>query len=498
MNCPKVNTTTKVGLILASTLFVGACRAPEGTYANQRAMPTRGASDAGQQQPMDRQDGVSNEAPGPVEIQTPTPPPVVVAPPPEPVDLGPPPMSPRDSSTRFIEDFCNTVLARNDGARHIGCLPLVSYSIEAGGPSVSDYGVEIANQVSDRMMEIGYRGMALDTNSMGIRISKANTVKASLSNIESVATHGARLGTDLIVFGSIRRDNDVGRAARDVLTVDLNCWDFRNQAMIAREKFEVPSDDRSNTKIWRLAQRASLWAPDDKWGVGEDSNINLMAEIRTQTASLTREILKSVNAADIEGVVYIPPTDTSPFVQTIAALRAAQASFGAEYNRRVDVATAAGTPLDTASPVSMNGLSFPNLQAAQAKLETMREDLLASSAVRFGQSVSSMMGEAFQPSFRPHEVRVNDLGFTKWSDTQLVEGELALGGLARSAKARAAMKGAGITLVIAPRLERFGNDYALRADVYDLNTSSIVTSAHVTIANTFTSQLESELAVQLD
>lgn len=488
--------TPKIALALATTLALGSCRSPEGEYVAPRSMPARGPSDAAQQPAMDRNDGVSNEQAPTAPAQAPPRQPAVQPPPREPVATGPPPMQPRDSSTPFIEEFCNTVVQRSAGRDSIGCLPLVSYDGSKDGPYVTEYGVEVADQVAGRLIDLSFAGPIFDTNSMGVKISNANVTKASLSTTEAVAKHSGRLEADLVVFGSVRRDDNVGRMGRDVLTVDLNCWDVAGNRIIAREKFEVPSDDRSNGRIWRLVQQSSLWGPDSKWDVPEAGG-NFMGEVRIQASSLASKILQSIDAAKISGIVYIPPTDTSPFVQAIADLRAAQASFGAEYTRRVDVATTSGEPLDTATPVALNGNSFPDLQSAQAHLKTMREDLLASEAVRFGQSVSSMLGEALQPNFRPHEVRVNDLGFTKWSDTQLVEGELALGGLARSAKARAAMGDAGIALVIAPRLERFGDDYALRADVYDLERGSILTSAHVTVSGDYTDALEAELAVQL-
>jgi hypothetical protein len=79
--------------------------------------------------------------------------------------------------------------------------------------------------------------------------------------LEDAAELGAVLDVDLIVFGTIRRDNNVGRQGRDVLTIDLTCWDAEADQVSARVKFEVPSDTHENARIWRLAQQESLWSP---------------------------------------------------------------------------------------------------------------------------------------------------------------------------------------------------------------------------------------------
>ncbi|QDU86061.1 hypothetical protein Pla163_32100 [Planctomycetes bacterium Pla163] len=488
--------TSKIAWILASAALLGSCRSPQ--YVPQRAMPAPGPSDEGMQEVDARHDGQaasgqagSGQAPdgSATEAVAPT-----TAPAPR---IAPPRTS--DSATAAVESFCAAILARGAGAGSIGCLPLVSQDLRTEGPWVAEYGVDLADQVAERVRAHGFTQQILDTSSIAARLARAELAKTALFTVEAVAQDGGQLGLDVLTFGTVRRDNNVGRAGRDVLTVDLCAWDFRSDAMLAREKFEIPSDVRSNARIWRLASTSSLWSPDARWSAPEvPAELGtLMDQLRGDVTALGAAVLETLESADVTGVVYIAPTDFGVFVQAIADLRAAQATYGAEYNRRADEAVAAGVPLDAATPVALNGRTYPNLQAARAHVETLRESLLTSRSVRFGELVSSMLGDAVASGLREQGVRVNDLGFTKWSDTQLVEGELALGGLARSAAARIALREAGFQLIVAPRLERFGNDYALRVDIYDVVESDVVGSAHVALSPNYRTALQQELDVRL-
>ncbi len=392
-----------------------------------------------------------------------------------------------------ISEFCASLAAQSPKAVSMGCLPLVTYDLRKGDPSISVLGERIADEAALGLNALGYR--ALQTTAMGVEVSRTNVERTALFTLEAVVQHGDRLGLDVVVFGKIRRDDNVGRIARHVLSVDLFAYDFVNGAVVSRKQWEIPSDHPAAAEPFRWHKQRSLWEAGTAWRVPEETP-SFDREIKILCESLAKQCFNRIDDKKIEGVIYIPPTDTALFVRSVARVRSAQAAFAAEYTRRLDDANATGKELDDDAPLVINEIEFPNLQQARAYLTELREGLMAGPAVRFGQAISSTLAETLRPLLEGNEVRVNDVGFTKWSDTQLIEGELALGGLARSLVARQAMKESGITLVIAPRIDRFGTNYVLRAEVYDLVEGQLAASAHQRLADKYADDLRAALDVE--
>jgi S1-C subfamily serine protease len=75
----------------------------------------------------------------------------------------------------------------------------------------------------------------------------------------------------------------------------------------------------------------------------------------------------------------------------------------------------------------------------------------------------------------------------------LVEGELAQGGLVSSRAAREALQAAGITLVAAPRLERVGDAFLVRLDLYDLQDPRVAATATAPIPAALAPELQRAL-----
>lgn len=221
--------------ILALLLLAAACRSPQ--YVAQRDMPARGPDDSAQQPVVERNDGFTGASDS---------------------------LAPADASTRPIGVFCEEIATAGAERESLGCLPLVSYGARAPGPYVSEYGVDLADQVAGWMRGRGFGTSVLTTPEMGARLDELLGERATLSTLETLRRHGELLELELVTFGTIRRDDGVGRPGRDVLTVDLQCYDFTSQRVLTRTTFEVPSDDAANERIWRLAQRTSTWKPDPR------------------------------------------------------------------------------------------------------------------------------------------------------------------------------------------------------------------------------------------
>ncbi|MEO0652947.1 MAG: serine protease, partial [Planctomycetota bacterium] len=194
--------------------------------------------------------------------------------------------------------------------------------------------------------------------------------------------------------------------------------------------------------------------------------------------------------------LYIPPLDTRRFVGAVAELRSMQSAFASEYARRAEQADSTGIEFDTFSPMVLNGVEYRDLQQAEDALHRYREGLLAGPAMRFAQGMSQNFAAELMPLLSGSDVLVNDLGSTKWSDTALIEGELALGGLARSLVARSTLRDDGIDYVLAPRIDTLGSAYQLRLDIYDLGRGAVLATTYVLVDEAFSAELEGELGAQ--
>ncbi len=390
-----------------------------------------------------------------------------------------------------VAEFCAKVAgAGRNGS--VGCLPLVMYDSDHPGPWVPELGVALADEVADGLRARGFTGASLGTVDMGIRLSQVNLDRVSLTSAEAIAASGDRLGVDVAVFGTMKREKDTGAAFLQRIKVDLAAYSFTSGALVARAKLELRSDTKENARAYAAAKNESLWMPGTEWNVPVPEK-GFDDELRVVSGILARRALQGVDVGSLKGAIYIPPADTGRFVRSVARLRAAQSAFILEYGRREKEAMKGEDPLAIPRPVTLNGVEFRTLQAAHAYLTTLREQLLSTETARFAGTLSSILAESLRPQVSPRTVLL-DAGFTQDSDLQLLEGELATGGLARSLKARQALQAQKIDLVLAPKIERIGTHYALRVEVYDLRSPNLMSSSSMRIE----SRYAAELARQLD
>ncbi|MCI0651736.1 MAG: serine protease [Planctomycetes bacterium] len=377
----------------------------------------------------------------------------------------------------------------------IGCLPLTSYDIRNESPRVTLLGEQIADEVANALRAGGGQ-VVLGLNDMEIRAMQGNLAKITLSTLPLVARYGSRLGCDVICFGTLRHErnvNDTWGQAR--ITVDLSAWDGTANRIIGSRKFAISSQDPGSRRWFEAAKSDSPWDEESKWNVPQPAR-SFQAEMEVVAGLLCDRLLGAIDPSQVEGNVYLPPADTSRFVRSVARLRAAQVAFASELGRRAQAAEKSGGAIDGNAPLSLVGIEFKNMQAAEDYLSVLTEGLGASHAAQFGLSVSNMLAERLQPKFAQSKFSVKDLGATKWSDTQLIEGELAQGGLINSQLARKALQDAGYQIVIAQRLEKFGDAHVLRAVVHDVKADRVLTTAHVAIAPEFQQDLKKELEVE--
>jgi S1-C subfamily serine protease len=375
----------------------------------------------------------------------------------------------------------------------IGFLPLVMYDSDHRGPWVPELGVSLADEAAGSLRTAGFQGLVLDSTGMSVRLHQVNLDKVSLSTLEGISDAGDRLGVDVAVFGVMRRDKDPGTPFLQVIRVDLTAYGFLAGTVLARAKFELRSDDGQNKPAYAAARNESLWMPGTAWEV-PPSKRAFDEELRIVADMLAKRVVQTVDLEKAEGSIYVPPADTGRFVRSIARLRAAQGAFVLELEKRTKEAARGEDPLAVEKPLTLNGVEFKTLQAAHSYLSTLREQLLATETARFAGTVSSLFAEALRPIVSPRKV-ILEVGFTEASDVSLLEGELATGGLVRSLRSRQALQAKGVALVVAPRVERVGSNYALRAEVYDLGKPNLVASASVRVDQRYAADLAKMLEV---
>jgi S1-C subfamily serine protease len=391
-----------------------------------------------------------------------------------------------------FDEFCGKIAAQ-PRIGSVGCLPLVMYDSDHDGPWVPELGVNLADDVAECLRDKRFSGAVLDSADMAIRLSQVNLDKVTLSSQEAVAGSGDRLGVDVVVFGTMKKDKDPSKAFLQIIKVDLTAYGFQTGALVARKRIELRSDKSENQKAYTASNLDGRWMPGTEWGVPQGTK-SLDEELRIVAGILAKRALQGVNLEDVKGQVYLAPTDTGRFVRSIARLRAAQQAFVAEYEKRAKDAAKGESPLDIELPLTLNGVEFKTLQAAFSYLATLREQLLATETARFSSTMTSILAEAVRPLVQPRVV-ILDAGFTKGSDVQLLEGELATGGLARSLRAREALKEQNIDFVVAPKIEQVGANFALRAEVYDLRHPNLMASSSMRIDARYSSDLARQLAV---
>ncbi|MEZ5962268.1 MAG: hypothetical protein R3F56_00350 [Planctomycetota bacterium] len=391
----------------------------------------------------------------------------------------------------FAHAAAHAVVAHLAAAKSVACLPLACFDPLQPQRTVTALGVAAANQIAHALPECGFSGLALDTVGVDLRLEEGNVGRLALGSAGAVAAQGLRLGVDVVVFGSITVRRHVPRRGLHRLVLEVDAYSFPLGCIIAHATTEIASDDPLAREVWLLQREDSRWVVADAWtdAVPETS---LDAEIHTAAETVARRVVPLVTCLAEKRVIYIPPAETDRFVRQVAELRAAQATLASEEKRRAG-GDSAGAASAGDGPLTLDGLEFPSLPDARAHLARQRELLLASDVAQFSMAMSSTLAEVLQPKIAGHEIRVNDLGFTRWSDARLIEDELHTGGLVRSKLARRAMLEDGIHLVVAPRLERWGAGFVLRVEVYDLAREHLAASVHAQIAPRYSPALQRRL-----
>lgn len=399
----------------------------------------------------------------------------------------------RDPGAAPVVEFTAALMAFQPKPASVACLPLVSLDLKTNKPWVSELGVETTDAVARALRDQGFSGTAFATDDMSLRLAQTNVSRSSLTSLESVAANAERLGADVLVFGTIRRRDRVGALDRSVLTCELQAYDVAGRRIATSTRWEIPSDEPNFRRVWDLAQTESAWMPDSRYappGVAP----TLTAELQRITDDLAGSLAKTVDSTKFDGSVYVAPLDVSAFAPELAMLRSAQSAYASEMARRIDAAKVANAAVDMSGTIVLAGTEFANLQVAEAYLEQLSEGFQATNAARLARVFGADLADALRKRTPSWGRSISDIASVSPADRSLVAGELAQGGVARTAAVREVLSAAGIGLVVVPRLEKIGDALQIRAEALDVGHAVGAGSARVAIPAEFVSGLRGALA----
>ncbi|PIE25726.1 MAG: hypothetical protein CSA62_00180 [Planctomycetota bacterium] len=394
----------------------------------------------------------------------------------------------QEASKRFVQQL----LQAAPKAGSILCLPAVTQD-HRHGVRATELGVELADVVAKELRRQKYPGLVLGTLDAQLMAAKSNLSRATLSSLPAIRQHGARFGADIISFGSIKVTRNSGSVGRNTLGFSLIAYDVLGERVLVQENWKISNQTPGSAYEWTRLDQPSPWLPDSGFAA-PGAAPKLSQELQIASHALARRMKLALGK--ISGKAYVAPLDSSEFVKALAYLRSAQAIFAQEYETRLRLAAGAKKPAQLDKPLTIHGTQFPNLQAAQAYLGRLEESLQASPSSRFGEMFTLQLLQALRSELGSSELSLSEIGATDWSDRQLVEGQLALGGLARSKKARGLLKQEGYKLVLQPRLDKLGKEYLLRVLAFDVEGGETLGSAFFPLQEGFGPELAELLGSQ--
>lgn len=402
------------------------------------------------------------------------------------------PIPQADPGREALDSIVQSVLARSPQPTSVACLPLVTYAQSGKSPFVSVYGESFADTVASQLTAGGFRGFALNSDAVGLRVASINGTRASFSTLESAAAQGERLGVDGVVFGTIERRSSGSTPGTETLRGKVFYYDVAERRVVDTRSFEAASDRGDVVDVWRKNREESSWSPDSGFAKLEPSP-SLDRELELVARQLVQFVTPQIQRSKATGSAYVATTDTAAFVRSIERLRAAQKSIVAESARREGRANDTQTPVDASSPLVVEGERFTSVQAAEDFVNQLERSVAGSEAGRFAASISAMIAQEARGVLEPMSIRVTDPGFTRPMERFVVDDALATGSLASSPAAREALKNAGVGLVFAPRIERIGATYRIRLDVLDVGAQNLVASTFVPLHGSFADEMSDAL-----
>lgn len=161
-----------------------------------------------------------------------------------------------------LSEFATQVAARSQPGDRVGAFPLVSYGLRRDGAWVSELGVRLADDITARLAGTSSFTRTLATPELDVQIARKGMKKASFATLPTSVNDAAGLDLTVVVFGTVKRENNQPVNGRDVLTFDLTAMRVADATMLARTQFQVLSDRKENMATFDLADRESLWLID--------------------------------------------------------------------------------------------------------------------------------------------------------------------------------------------------------------------------------------------
>lgn len=161
-----------------------------------------------------------------------------------------------------LQEFATQVAAQAQPGDRVGTFPLVSYGLRRDGAWVSELGMRLADDIASRLSASASFARTLATPELDVQIARKGMKKAGFATLPATVDDAAGLDLTVVVFGTVKRENNQPVNGRDVLTFDLKAMRVADATLLARTQFQVLSDRKENMATFDLADRESLWLID--------------------------------------------------------------------------------------------------------------------------------------------------------------------------------------------------------------------------------------------
>lgn len=410
-----------------------------------------------------------------------------------------------------VDAFLADVLDMPD-VNSVGVLPLYVFDTfrpDAGEPDVPwvpQLGVSLGEIFAQRLVSADERAQGEEPRRLNVlgpaqmqrRLHRVNVDARWLFDGQAVDDNAARMGVDLLIFGSARRQRarDRSRRSKHDLAVSLWAYSFVSTGGTQTKSFRLKQGLPGETDCFyphELEEPSSWVHRADAYAspaADYDRDYEVVLELTTQ------DLFQQITLPAADRRVYMAPADTSELVSAVNQLRNNQNAYlegvriARERERRND---------DRPVVITMDDREFDNVQDARNYLFAQANTLEELPASRFGRKLAEDLINEALPIIEPrrHALDLADIGFNAQSDIEvIIDQELATGGLARSEFARESLRDQGFSLVIAPRLERYAGTYRLYLTAYDLEGRRIAGTASMPFDGRFSTQIESQLGLE--
>lgn len=388
----------------------------------------------------------------------------------------------------FVKDVAQTVRTR-PGV--VAVFPLLSPRPAGAGMHVNGLGERLADQVAEKLAEIGIS--ALSAEELRNDILASNRGLDSFRSVEDVHWLAGRIGAEYVIYGTTRK-RVFERIKRDErLEISLSCMRAPSRTIVARFREELTGGDLGRELYRDFTQ------PSD-WKIGDEAPpyaASVDAEVRFAARSLVHRVIRENTEALKDRRLAIDPVA----IRSVSGPRAGNLdAFTDSFLAAVDKAERAATAKESTNPelaaldhgpVTLHGKEYLTLGDALDVLRQRRAGLQTSRAGQLALDLSRLLSEEFKSGGEDtFEVLADDMA--RRNVLHLIRRETAA---ARNESAIdpntiAELRARGAQLLVQSTLRPVMRAYQLRILVVDTESGKLVANVSEDFEPRFKQELD--------